>query len=291
MIRAIEEKDKEAVLRISKKIWEGEDYVPQVFDEWVQDKKGLFAGYFIEEKLVGFGKITFLTDHDVWLEGLRKDQDCKVKGVGKRLSRYCFDYLKTIPDLHSIRFSTYVYNYESIAINTKMGFQLKEMFSLKCKEIAFEEIKNDQTFDDSISFSEFQEIFAKSEYLEKTNKFIMDGWVVYPASDDYLKLVYDNDSFIVLRNINNEIEGLLVYTKEKYKESFWIKFIHYKNKDILNRLLSISEYLAQNLVKEVIEIVIPEYPELKETLSENGFKSWEEVENDFLIFEYPLDKL
>jgi len=43
-IRKITLKDKPRMLEIVKNIWEGNDYMPLVFDSWVKDKKGEFAG-------------------------------------------------------------------------------------------------------------------------------------------------------------------------------------------------------------------------------------------------------
>ena len=79
MIREIKLSDKKEVLRISSQIWEGDDYVNNVFDEWVTDDDGLFTGYWENEKLIGFGRMRFLTPVDIWLEALRKDPQTNLR--------------------------------------------------------------------------------------------------------------------------------------------------------------------------------------------------------------------
>ena len=106
MIREIKLSDKKEVLRISSQIWEGDDYVNNVFDEWVTGDDGLFTGYWENEKLIGFGRMRFLTPTDIWLEALRKDPQTNLRGVGNKIAKYYMEQLKG-KKINSIRFSTY----------------------------------------------------------------------------------------------------------------------------------------------------------------------------------------
>ena len=48
------------IQEISKNIWDGEDYIPQVIEKWLQDKNCMNYGAFINEDLdeiVGFGRV------------------------------------------------------------------------------------------------------------------------------------------------------------------------------------------------------------------------------------------
>ena len=94
MIREIKLSDKKEVLRISSQIWEGDDYVNNVFDEWVTGDDGLFTGYWENEKLIGFGRMRFLTPTDIWLEALRKDPQTNLRGVGNKIAKYYMEQLK-----------------------------------------------------------------------------------------------------------------------------------------------------------------------------------------------------
>ncbi len=50
--------DKEMVLLLCSKIWEGDDYMPRVFDNWVSDLEGELALCFAGGKLAGISKLT-----------------------------------------------------------------------------------------------------------------------------------------------------------------------------------------------------------------------------------------
>jgi len=165
MIRRIKASDKKRVLEISSQIWEGEDYLFQVFDEWVNDN-GVFAGLWENNILVGFGKLTWLTPTDVWLEGLRKDEKSGAVKVGEKLSKYYLNYLKE-KELNSIRFSTYFGNTASIKLNEKLGFIKILELSLKTIKIESSIKKISENLTKDISFSIFKKFVENSKYLQE----------------------------------------------------------------------------------------------------------------------------
>ncbi len=74
-IRKMKPEDKENVKKLCSNIWDGDDYVPHVFD-WVKDEIGEFTAVEHEGELIGLSKL-FLTPTDAWVEGLRKNQIAK----------------------------------------------------------------------------------------------------------------------------------------------------------------------------------------------------------------------
>lgn len=82
--RAVPE-DKPAVLAICAQIWEGDDYIPEVWDAWIADPYGQFSVVELDGKVVGLGKLTRLTPTEWWLEGLRVDPAYQGRGIGRFL--------------------------------------------------------------------------------------------------------------------------------------------------------------------------------------------------------------
>jgi GNAT superfamily N-acetyltransferase len=121
IVRPVTKADKPDVLKISSRIWEGNDYVPMFFDRWV--KEGGFWAAELRGRLVGYGKATELSPGELWLEGLRVDPGCRKQGVGKELSRQVVQRtLERRPV--SLRLATADVNHESIhIIETVMGFK------------------------------------------------------------------------------------------------------------------------------------------------------------------------
>jgi GNAT superfamily N-acetyltransferase len=120
-VRPMTMADKPAVMKISSRIWEGNDYVPMFYDRWVK-QGGFWAGE-LRGKVVGYGKATELSPGELWLEGLRVDPECRKQGIGKELSRQVV--LRTLDRRPvSLRLATADVNRESIhIIETVMGFK------------------------------------------------------------------------------------------------------------------------------------------------------------------------
>lgn len=285
MIRKITEKDRSCVIEIASKIWEGDDYISFVFDEWVNDLDGNFSGLWENDKLVGFGRLKFLTSTDIWLEGLRKDPDSDAKGVGEKLSRYYYNYLQG-KKITSIRFSTYFDNIASIKLNEKSGFKKVLTLSLKSLELSKTEMKISAKITTKIDFHSVKNFVEKSSYLQKSNYFIGKGWVAYKYSEKLLKEFYD-DGNIVAWMEDEIIKGAGIWAKVNYPDVFWISFLEADNFEIFTGLKDYFNSVGRKMGKERLEILIPD-TKLKEFCNRAGFKSWEQ-ENDFMLYELPQE--
>jgi GNAT superfamily N-acetyltransferase len=120
-VRPMTMADKPAVLRVSSRIWEGNDYVPLFFDRWAGE--GGFWAAELRGRIVGYGKATQLSPGEWWLEGLRVDPDCRKRGIGKELSRQVLH--RTLDERPaSLRLATADVNHESLhIIETVMKFK------------------------------------------------------------------------------------------------------------------------------------------------------------------------
>jgi GNAT superfamily N-acetyltransferase len=83
--RPVQPADKAQVLEWDQAIWDGDDYIPYVFDEWLDDAHGRFMAAESQGRVVGVGKLTRLEDDDWWLEGLRVDPSLQSSGVAGQL--------------------------------------------------------------------------------------------------------------------------------------------------------------------------------------------------------------
>ena len=121
LVRPMTMADKPAVMEVSSRIWEGNDYVPLFFDRWV--KEGGFWAAELRGRLVGYGKATQLSPGEWWLEGLRVDPECRKRGIGKELSRQVLR--RTLDERPvSLRLATADVNRESMhIIETAMGLK------------------------------------------------------------------------------------------------------------------------------------------------------------------------
>jgi len=73
------------MLALTKTSWDGDDYVPQVGDEWRADPHGRLVVAEYKGKVIGLGKLTRLSGLDWWLEGLRVDPAYEGLGVASQM--------------------------------------------------------------------------------------------------------------------------------------------------------------------------------------------------------------
>ncbi|MFC1898595.1 GNAT family N-acetyltransferase [Candidatus Cloacimonadota bacterium] len=282
MIREIRPADKHRVLEISSQIWEGQDYLPLVFEEWIKDD-GVFAGLWENEILVGFGKLTWLTPHDIWLEGLRKDEKTGAKKVGEKLSGYYFNYLKG-KKINSIRFSTYFGNTASIKLNEKLGFKKVLELSLKTRTIAKPDRRFCANLSQEIDYPTFKDYVENSNYLKSSKANIYKGWVVHQYSEQLLQEYYQNKNYVIWQE-EGEIKGCAIWSDVHYKGVFWISLLEVSNEKIFEEFLNYFYKINEKSGKSEIEILMPT-KQLLDFCNNSGFTSWEK-ENDFYLFELP----
>ncbi|HZD55300.1 MAG TPA: GNAT family N-acetyltransferase [Anaerolineales bacterium] len=87
-------KDTPDVIALTHRIWEGEDYVPEIWPDWLADPEGLLAVAEYGGRVVGLGKLTRLSENEWWMEGLRVHPDFEGRGFASHLNDYVLDFWK-----------------------------------------------------------------------------------------------------------------------------------------------------------------------------------------------------
>lgn len=93
-IRRATIKDRGRIMEISSKIWEGDDYIPYVVDEWLKNTDSEFVVAEFEGKIASFARYVRYTKELVWLEGIRTDPEFRNKGIAKNITEYFVDLAK-----------------------------------------------------------------------------------------------------------------------------------------------------------------------------------------------------
>ncbi len=120
-VNRVRPEDKEEVLELSKRIWEGHDYLPQVFDDWVNEG-GFYCLRDDEGHIVALDRYTWHENGILWLEGYRVHPDLQGKGYGWKMALAMSRIIERL-DWKAARFMTAEANEASMHIGRKMGFQ------------------------------------------------------------------------------------------------------------------------------------------------------------------------
>ncbi len=128
-------KDKEAVLELCSHIWEGGDYIPLVWDDWLADPDGLLGVAELHGRLAGVFKLTKFQEGEWYMEGLRVHPDFQGKGVASHIHGYV---LETWQRMGSgiIRLTTGSYNVKVHRMCEQSGFKrIAEFIPYRCPSL------------------------------------------------------------------------------------------------------------------------------------------------------------
>jgi RimJ/RimL family protein N-acetyltransferase len=305
--RRITPSDRPAIQAIAARTWEGADYLSYVFDEWVSDDRGEFDAVLLDGKLVGCGKMTYLTPTDVWFEGLRKDPTASVNGVASALTSHFLSLLSGRREITSIRFSTYFKNLQSIASNERLGFHCAAVFSRKMWEGRKEDLaslaagrsdlKRAAAGDPVARLSDeslVRRFVESSGWYGDNGALITEGWKAYSYSGKLFAERYVKPGFCwgVLRG--GEISGLSVFLPDTRFPYTHMKIVFLDARDVstadllIDHIVSFTLDQASDEVKW--EIVLPPIPRVKKYAEKRGFTS-DERDDDYRVYEFPLSRL
>jgi len=114
--------DKPRILEIAAQVWEGEDYVPDVIDDWLAPGSAVLVAACVGDTLVAFGRYAQILPGYVWLEGLRTDPAWQGRGIAKALTAHMVARARA-DGAQRIGLSTYLDNLASQRTVEAHGFR------------------------------------------------------------------------------------------------------------------------------------------------------------------------
>lgn len=121
-LRPLRPTDRRRVEEMTADVWEGNDYLPQVFDEWVSDPSSSFDGAELNGILVGLQRVRPLGDGVLWYEGLRVASSHQRQGIARAMLRVAVESARS-QGAREIRLATG--NPHAVALFESEGFRLR----------------------------------------------------------------------------------------------------------------------------------------------------------------------
>jgi GNAT superfamily N-acetyltransferase len=122
LCRPAKEVDRADVTEFCKGIWDGSDYVPEVWEPWFHDPNGILAVAEYNGHAIGCSKVSRIAEGQWWLEGFRVDPQCQGMKVGSYLHQYVVDWWLENGD-GILRLMTDGQNYPVHHLSEKTGFR------------------------------------------------------------------------------------------------------------------------------------------------------------------------
>lgn len=286
IIRAVKAEDKERIIEISSKIWNGFDYIPHIFDKWINES-GEFSVLLIDNRVVGFAKLTQLREDELWLEGIRVDSDLKGRGYGKIIADYQIEFAKKM-GFKTLELGTFVENVESLSIIENRGFE--KIVSFKFYEIDFADY--DKEFIKEIDIKgeikliediKYIDQILQSDSLKEQLNYLSFDWTFIQADYELLKKVIKLKALYIY-----EYDGktnLFIYTDYMGKTNN--RFLSYiENSYGLDDILT---YTIQKCIDENVDsfsYMSKAKEKLKKELEFKKFVTYTDFEVDSYVYRY-----
>lgn len=119
-LRPVRPSDRPRVEEMTADIWEGHDYLPHVFDEWVRDPNAWFTAAELDGQLVGLQRLKPIGPGILWLEGLRVATTHRRRGIAKALLEAAVEQSRGLA-FQEIRLATA--NPDAAALFRKSGYR------------------------------------------------------------------------------------------------------------------------------------------------------------------------
>jgi GNAT superfamily N-acetyltransferase len=271
-IRTLQHEDYPDILKISKEIWDGEDYLPRVYHQWV-DSPGLFLG--VEDTLshavVAVAHVALLPDGSAWLEGLRVRTDFRGKGLSRMIMKKQMDYaLEKLKEgsIERIASTTYIDNEVSMHLSRSSGFKLQQTNLILSWN-------PEEGMDNSISIDPWNPTFSEIKslpYFQDTGDHIIQFFMVQKISNPWWEKSKTEFQFFKV----NGSRG-------------WLDFNHEPHCVVLeptkDSLIDWLMYASFRFDKEASTIIFPK-PSLILELKETKLKTWSDWVPDCYYFVY-----
>jgi N-acetylglutamate synthase-like GNAT family acetyltransferase len=234
IVRRATAADKTAVVEFCSKIWEGWDYLPRVYDRWLEDARGAFLVAELNGRPVGTDKITVLSPGEVWLEGLRVDPDVRGQGVALAINHKAMEIVAGL-EPETVRFGTVSDNQASRHMGEKDGFRLifqcQRMVSEKLTgELSQEMVARQEDLDAIMAF------LKGSENLRRMSGLFAWGWTFKEMSPDFVGHVLAEQGACVIRN-GGRIEALALFLPQRHGPRICLGFIDGDREEMLKLAL------------------------------------------------------
>jgi RimJ/RimL family protein N-acetyltransferase len=293
-IRTARLADRARILAISAQIWEGDDYVPKVIDEWLRMRNSEVAVAELNGVVISFARTANLAPGYVWLEGIRTDTAAQGHGAGRALTEYFIEKAAR-EGAHRIGLSTYIDNLASIHIIEQHGFQKQASFILA-------EATQDSPARSYAALSpavitvptnEARERILESSALSMSGGFMPQGWKFWPVSRPGVSAWPPFDTACGLRDKGGSLRSLLVVCQPDHgTEQIAIDFADGTPED-LDVLLrhALATYPGAKFVEAMVPAHQTVHTALLESLIALEFDVWRHGDPDVFVYERPVEAL
>ena len=282
LCRPAVEADKADVLEFCKGIWDGEDYIDQVWDPWFRDPNGIFAVAEDQGHAIGCSKVSRIAQGQWWLEGFRVDPRCQGMKVGSRLHEYVVDWWLKNGD-GTLRLMTDGQNFAVHHLCERTGFRkTNEVCGYRAAALA----EPDDHFALVTDLREAAAFVMESESIKTTGGLADLGWRFCRPDEEVIKNASNENADYFHRFYWwKERQGLFSAWEDEEEErrTLFLGVIACALEDMPALLTDVRRFAAERKLDSVFQIAFDLPPIISPLLAAGFEKRWKR--SNAFIFE------
>ena len=238
--------DLEQISELCKSIWNGRDFLPTVWNNWISNEIGSFIVVESENQILGVYH-HYILDSDSWLETLRVHEQYRRQGIAQFMIK---DYLERSKKLNAVnsRLVTSIKNTASRNLFEKHGFS--EVLRSQYCSIELETIKPNSMHTEFSILKDSKQIYSLLKDSMLKNKLIPLWWRWWQQSDSALHEL-SNNSFIIVPKSQPSFVLVQPSANYGYGNDYQILF-HDVSSDVLKECMSfIKNNISSSLNKKI----------------------------------------
>lgn len=186
--------DTAAMRALTADVWEGTDYVPFVWNEWLRDPNGLVQVATLNGALVGLQHVGLQPDGTAWVEGIRVLESLRGQGVGHRLLEAAVKWASAA-DSRVMRLSTTSNNPASARIAERIGMRVVAKFASVRAEAADSPVSSGIRVLSPADFDDACQFLAHLLVGQVADVYT-EGWTAYSLTEERLRVLLATHSVI-----------------------------------------------------------------------------------------------
>jgi len=265
-IRKAKPSDKSPVLEISKKIWSGHDYLPQVWDDWFADKKARLIVATVNGRTVGVAHASLQTPYIAWLEGVRIHEQYRGLGIAGKLNKALVEWARR-RGARVARLSTGSRNHASRKHLKKIGFPVLQTFQRLDTSRGLRTKPAIVSTPRGSAKHLWNWLTARPEFSEN-HAMYSDGWTWYPLTlQTFRRHISQGRVLTTIRN--NHPRACCIFLDED--KSLTMGFVAGERTDA-SRLIRTLRFMMFLKKRERLRVLLPSKSPLMRSLERSGFE-------------------
>jgi GNAT superfamily N-acetyltransferase len=279
LVREASPFDTRDMLEITRNVWDGNDYVPYVWDRWLGDEAGHLTVALCHGIVYGLMHIEVQADGTAWAEGIRVREDLQSRGIGRALLADGIEWARRA-GYPCIRLSTHGANPASNRLAEKSGLtRVAVMKVLRCEPGGRRQERSRQAF--AADIDELWNVVSRDG--AGTGDLYTEGWTAYTLDRARLALLIACHGVLV--SPAGPSKGTAIATCRPGRPVLRLGFL---SGDIDAQLGLLQELVTRATEAGMtrIQAVLDVLPESREALASTGFQNPDD--DEMFVYELSL---